>query len=124
MKKEKVEEMFDVLDTVFNDINTKNKKLGTGLQFNYLYNVLPGDKKLDKPVSYTIDIKLREAGHGERVLQTLVYHKPKSYDLNTMKYQVIVSVITLMFESTMLQWNELGKLLNTDPSLQKAAIIV
>ena len=41
-----------------------------------------------------------------------------------MKYQVMVSVITLMFESTMLQWNELGKLLNTDPSLQKAAIIV
>ena len=41
-----------------------------------------------------------------------------------MKHQVMQSVITVMFESTMLQWNELGKLLNTDQSLQKAAIIL
>ena len=35
MKKEEVEKLFDMLDNVFNNINSKNKSTGTGLHFGY-----------------------------------------------------------------------------------------
>jgi len=122
MKKENVDQMYDILDKVFNNINNKNRQLGSGLQFGYNMNVNLPDKKLKKPATYTCDISLREAGHGERILQTFTYERPDNIDVHSMKYQVMQSVITIMFESTMLQWNEIGKLLNTDDSLQGAAI--
>jgi|TARA_R110000803_G_scaffold196714_1_gene260024 RNA binding exosome subunit len=124
MKKEEVEKLFDMLDNVFNNINSKNKSTGTGLHFGYKLNVVPANVQMKKPILYTFELSLREANQGERILQTFSYEKPESYDLYTMKHQVMQSVITVMFESTMLQWNELGKLLNTDQSLQKAAIIL
>ena len=124
MKKEDQEGLFDLLDNVFNEINNNNRTKGTGLTFNYKFNINPENKTLGKPVEYVLEIGLREMGHGDRTLQAFTYHKPESYNLNTMKYQVLLSVITTMFESTLLQWNELGKLLNTDASLREAAIKV
>lgn len=124
MKKEHVELLFDVLDDVFNQINTSNKAKGTGLSFGYKLEVTPPDAALKKPLLYTFDVVIRESGHGERTLQQFTYEKPEGYDAHHMKFSVMQAVITVMFESTMLHWNELGKLLNTDKELQKSAIIL
>lgn len=120
MRKENVELILDLFDTVFNDINASNKNKGTGLSFSYKFEIIPEDKAPSNKVEYKLGIVLREMGHGERTLQEFIYHKPEGHDLHTMKYLVLSSVVTVMFESTMLQWNEIGKMLNTDETLRES----
>ena len=48
MKKEEVEKLFDMLDNVFNNINSKNKSTGTGLHFGYKLNVVPANQVCKK----------------------------------------------------------------------------
>ena len=61
-------------------------------------------------------------GHGERELQTIPFIKPESMDKFAMEVNVIMAVFTILAEHTVLNWLELGKILNTDSQMQKIAL--
>ena len=71
MKKEEVEKLFDMLDNVFNNINSKNKSTGTGLHFGYKLNVVPANVQMKKPILYTFELSLREANQGDLAMKNL-----------------------------------------------------
>jgi hypothetical protein len=109
--------MYDLLDGIMNAINKSNQQKGTGKNYFYKMDV---EKKGDDTV-YKMDINLKEAGHKERILQSLAYTKPKSLDKYAMEFQVILSLFTIFTESTLFHWDELGKRLNMDLDLQNSA---
>jgi len=115
--KKKLQELSDIFDAVINQINAGQLQKGTGLTFYYNLKV----DTHDKDTIYIVSFSLREIGHGERVLQSIPFKKLESLDRYAMEYQVILAVMTILIETALIEWNELGKLLNTDIKLQQAA---
>lgn len=115
--KKRTGELFDMLDIIFNSINTSHKNKGTGLSFSYNLDI----KEEDKKSYYTFSVLIKELGHAERVLQAIPYEKPEGMDRFNMEYQVIVGILTIFAESTFLHWDQLGKMLNTDIKFQQTA---
>ena len=115
--KKKLMELEDIVDGIFNQVNAMQQQRGSGLTF--FYNIEVEEKEDDK--IYKVNFSVRELGHGERLMQTNPYLKLKSLDAFQMKYQVLIAIMSLMVETSLVQWNELGKMLNTDTELQEAA---
>lgn len=107
----------DIIDEIFMNVNEQHKNNGTGMFFRYSLGI---DDTKDQPV-YILSIILKEMAHGERTLQAIPFQKPEAMDVYTMKYNVFVSVLSILTESTLMQWNELGKMLNTDIKMQDNA---
>jgi len=120
IKKEKdnSKEMFNLLDTMFNNINQSHKNKGTGLFFRY--DIAVSIDKDDETI-YSLSILLDETGHAERILQAFSYLRPKDMNKFDMEYAVILNVLTVLTETALVQWNEFSKMLNADPELQKVA---
>ena len=88
-------------------------------------------KKADRNLYYKNDdgeeegwifnIMLKEAGYPERTIQSFPFKKVNNMDRYNMEYNVLMSVLMIFTEGTLLQWNEIGKMLNTDKELQKVA---
>ena len=47
--------------------------------------------------------------------------KPPNIDKYNMEYNVLLAVLSSAMETSILTWNEIGKTLNTDPTLQEVA---
>jgi hypothetical protein len=120
--KQQSDQLYSILDAVIEGVNMSMQRQGTGLSFEYSIKAeVPKDKK-DKGVSYRFTMKVREMGHGERELQTIPFIKPESMDKFAMEVNVIMAVFTILAEHTVLNWLELGKILNTDSQMQKIAL--
>jgi hypothetical protein len=122
MKREETENLYGILDSVFQAVNAKNKMQGTGLSFSYTIKPrLIKDEEEDKTI-YDLTMTIREMGHGERDLQTLSFEKPKDVDRYTMEGQMIMQFFVAVAETSFIHWNELGKMLNSDTDMQKLAL--
>jgi len=119
--KQQSDQLFSIIDAVFDGVNNSQQRLGTGKMFSYELKPIVDLKDKDALTQYNFTVKLREAGHKERELQTIPFTKPKEYDKFKMETQVLMSILTIVTETTLLHWNELGKLLNTDAELQEVA---
>ena len=119
--KQQADQLYSIIDAVFDGVNNSQHKLGTGKMFTYELKPTVDLKDKDALTKYNFTVKLREAGHPERELQTIPFTKPKDYDKFKMETQVLMAVLTIVTETTLLHWDELGKLLNTDAELQEIA---
>jgi hypothetical protein len=120
--KQQSEEMYSLLDAIFEGVNMAQRKKGTGMSFTYKLKAIPdlkGDNDMGTP--YSFNIIIRETGHGERDLQEFKFLKPKALDRYTMESKIIMSMLTIFAENAMFQWDQLGKALNIDSELQEAA---
>ena len=116
--KQQSDQLFSIIDAVFDGVNNSQQRQGSGKMFSYELKPVVDLKDKDALTQYNFTVKLREAGHPERELQTIPFTKPKDYDKET---QVLMAVLTIVAETTLLHWDELGKLLNVDTELQEVA---
>lgn len=126
--KELSNQMYSLLDATFEGVNTTQGAKGTGKSFSYeLTAVVPDSKVVQlnkKPTEstiYSFTVKIREMGHGERELQTFTFQRPKDVDRYNMEAKVIMSMFSIFTEIALLEWDELGRLLNSDLELREAA---
>jgi len=118
MKKE-VETLRNIMDGIFSSINNSHISKGTGMFFVYKNEPIKDEK--DKTVGWAFTVYLSEPGYPSRALQSIPFNKPNGMDRYQMEFNVLMSALCIFTESTLLQWNELGKMLNTDQELQKSA---
>ena len=130
--KQLADHSFSLLDAVFEGINNSQRSAGTGKSFSYKLDVsVPGKKDdglIDTTIGapkdqslYSFTVMIREMGHGERQLQTFTFSKPKDLDKHNMESRVILAMFSIFTETCLLQWDELGKMLNVDTELQEVA---
>ena len=120
--KQQADQLFSIIDAVFNGVNDSQRRMGTGKSFTYNLTAIPPVSKDKEALSqYNFTVKMREAAYGETELQTIPFTKPKNYDKYKMEVQVLLSVLTIITETTFIHWVELGKMLNVDTELQEAA---
>jgi hypothetical protein len=117
--KKQVETLREVIDAIFQSINNNHIKKGTGLFFIHKVDSEKMEGTKDTKWSFTIFVS--EPGYPSRALQSLSFVKPSGIDRYQMEHHVLMSSLCIFTDSTLLQWNELGKLLNTDKELQKSA---
>jgi len=116
--KEQVEQLRSLIDSLFTSVNNAQIHRGTGLMFTYKSEIVKKENKNDE---WHFTIHVTEPGYPARALQTIPFAKEKSDDRYRTEYQVLLTVLSIMAETSLIQWNELGKLLNTDTELQKKA---
>tara|TARA_R100001082_G_scaffold35961_2_gene18858 strand:- start:4316 stop:4696 length:381 start_codon:yes stop_codon:yes gene_type:complete len=120
--KQQADQLFSIIDAVFNGVNDAQHRAGTGRSFTYNLTAIPPiSKDKDALSQYHFTVKMREAAYGETELQTIPFTKPKEFDKFKMEVQVLMAVLTIIAETTFTHWVELGKLLNVDTELQEAA---
>ena len=119
--KQQSDQLFSIIDAVFDGVNNSQQRQGTGKMLTYELKPTVDLKDKDALTQYNFTVNLREAGHPERELQTIPFTKPKDYDKFKMETQVLMAVLTIITETTLLHWDELGKLLNVDTELQEVA---
>ncbi len=117
--KKKVESVRAILATIFKSINESQRSKGTGLMFKYKHELYKNDDGEEE--GWIFNIMLKEAGYPERTIQSFPFKKVNNMDRYNMEYNVLMSVLMIFTEGTLLQWNEIGKMLNTDKELQKVA---
>lgn len=117
--KQKAETVRTIIATIFMSVNQNQRQQGTGMTFKYKNKPYKNEDNGEE--GWLFDLILDEAGHGTRTLQSFPFKKTNGMDRYTMEYNVLMSVLAIFAETTLLQWNELGKMLNTDKDLQKAA---
>lgn len=121
--KQQSDQLYSILDAVFEGVNMSMNKQGTGMSFEYrLQAVVNNNPRPDGAVPYNFTVIVREMGHGERELQTVPFLKPKDLHKYSMEVNVIMAVMTIFAEQTVLNWVELGKILNKDKELQSVAL--
>jgi hypothetical protein len=121
--KQQSDQLYSILDAVFEGVNQSMSRQGTGKSFEYrLKAVVPDIPRADGGVPYNFTVIMRELGHGERELQTVPFLKPKDLHKYSMEVNVMMSVMTIFAETTFLNWVELGKILNTDEEMQGIAL--
>ena len=116
--KQQVEQLRSLLDSLFTSINNTQIARGTGLMFTYKNDII---KKDDDNEEWHFTVYVSEPGYNSRALQTIPFHREKSDDRYRVEYQVLMTVLAIMAETSLLQWNEIGKMLNTDKELQNSA---
>ena len=116
--KKKTEALRELLATIFMSINKAQQAKGTGLSFKYKNTPF---KLEDGTEGWGLDLIVMEAGHGQRTLQAFPFKKQNGMDRYSMEYEVLMSVLCILTENTLLQYNEMGKLLNSDMHLQEKA---
>jgi hypothetical protein len=113
---EKLKHIKEIVATAF--LNATTQSAASGLQYGYKsYGVEEENFK-----GWCIDILVKEAGYGERTIQTLRYHRPDNIDAKNMEYHVLVQLIVEMTSSSCLTWYEVAKMLASDIQLQTAII--
>lgn len=106
----------ELLAQVFIDATTMSA--AQGLMFKYKSQAVEGDKFK----GWTFDIIVKEPAYPERSIQQFRFERPDNIDAKNMEYHVIIAVMSQMAQSSILTWDHLGKMLNTDPKLQQEAI--
>lgn len=109
---EKLQHIKEILGTTF--LNATNQSISLGLQ--YKYNSYPVEEEDMK--GWCVDIIVKEAGYGERTIQTLRFKRPNNIDAKKMEYHVLLELLTSLTLSSLLMWYEAAKLLATDQELQ------
>jgi hypothetical protein len=113
---EKLQHIKEILATTF--LNATNQSIALGLQ--YKYESYPVEE--DSIKGWCVDIIVKEAGYGERTIQTLRFRRPDNIDAKRMEYHVLLEVLTSLTMSSLLMWYEAAKILATDEELQKTII--
>jgi len=111
----------EILATSF--INATEKALASGLSFGY--KSYPCDDisfgKSAEPIKgWVVDIKVKEAGYGERDIQQFRYQRDNNIDPKNMEFHVILDVISNLVQGALTTWYEVSKMLAVDSELQKA----
>lgn len=121
--KELENQMYRILDSTFEKVNKTQQVSGSGKSFSYkLEQEVPKIQTKEKTVSiYSFTVMIREMGHGERELQTFRFQKRKSMNNPAMHAHVISVMLAIFVEHALVQWDELGKMLNGDPEMQDIA---
>jgi hypothetical protein len=124
--KEKSKILKAAMATIFASLNSKNQEKGINLQFKYdskpVEEVLDEEGNVINPSGWKFDIIIGELGHKDRTVQSFLFQRPNNIDRYNMEYNVYMSVISALTESSLLMWDHLGKQLNVDKELQKAAL--
>jgi len=116
--KQKVENLRLILATMFMSVNKNHEAMGTGL--TYKYENKPYENE-DGSKGWLLSMSVKEAGHGERILQSYPFEKKNGQDRYTMEYNVLISLFCIFADTTLTQYNEIGKMLNVDPKMQEKA---
>jgi hypothetical protein len=113
---EKLKHIKEILATAF--LNATDQSISMGLQYGYKsYPVDDGEVK-----GWAVDISVKEAGYGERTIQTLKFRRPDNIDIKKMEYHVLLELLTSTTFSSLIMWYEAAKMLATDVELQKEII--
>jgi len=115
--KNKVEILRASLAIIIAGINANNAKKGINEVIKYKRDVIETDKFRGWIFSFIV----KELGYPERVIQEMRFIKPPNIDKYNMEYNVLLAVLSSAMETSILTWNEIGKTLNTDPTLQEVA---
>jgi hypothetical protein len=115
--KKKLEILKAAIAIIFVNINKANAE--KGLNITYKYKSEPYEDKETKGWVFTISIT--ELGHGEREIQQLRFTRPDNLDGYSMEYNVLMSVMSSAFDTSLFTWDQTGKLLNSDESMREAA---
>ena len=70
---------------------------------------------------WCIQLMVKEAGYGEKVLQEFNFQRPNNIDAKNIEYHALVQVMTYMMKDTLGMWYKLGMMLASDKDLQKQA---
>ena len=115
--KNKVEILRASLAIIIAGINANNAKKGINEVIKYKRDVIETDKFRGWIFSFIV----KELGYPERVIQEMRFIKPPNIDKYNMEYNVLLAVLSSAMKTSILTWNEIGKTLNTDPTLQEVA---
>lgn len=110
------------LATVFESINEKNLKSGINAQYEYKLEYVDLGKESEHDKAMEISLIMKEMGYPDVTLQKFGYIKPNSLDKFNFEYNVILSLLTSLTETSLITYLELGKSLNKDKKFQKEAI--
>lgn len=110
------------LATIFESINEKNLKSGINAQYKYKLEYVDLGKESIHKQAMEISLIMKEMGYPDITLQKFGYIKPNSLDKFTFEYNVIISLLTSLTETSLITYLELGKNLNKDKKFQKEAI--
>lgn len=105
----------EILANVFIDATTANAAEG----IMYKYKSQPIETEEMKGWSFQFIIC--EAGYPERILQEIKFQRPANIDAKNMEYHVVIAILSTVLQTTMLSWDQLGKMMNTDLLMQHAA---
>ena len=108
--------------TIFESINDKNLKSGINAQYKYKLEYVDLGKESIHKQAMEISLIMKEMGYPDITLQKFGYIKPNSLDKFTFEYNVIISLLTSLTETSLITYLELGKNLNKDKKFQKEAI--
>ena len=97
-------------------VNKTQQARGTGLMFKYENKPYENE---DGTKGWVLNMIVKEAGYGENILQSFPFEKTKGMDRYAMEYEVLMGVLCIFTETTLLQYNEIGKMMNTDIKLQE-----
>lgn len=86
-----------------------------GLQFKYTSKPIEDEDQS----GWIVEIIVKEAGYGERTIQTFAYQRPKNIDTKNMEYNVLVNVLSTIIQTSLLTWYETAKFLATDLTMQE-----
>jgi len=120
---EKLKAIKEVMAISF--MQATEKSLVNGLQFGYTSR--PEDDiffgNTDAPTKgWVVDIKVKEAGYGEKIIQQFRYPRPDSVDAKNFEYHVLIDVLSALVQGALISWYELGKVMATDKEFQKEVI--
>jgi hypothetical protein len=113
--KDKVKTLKAALAIIFADMVEKTQPMG----ITFKYNSGPIEEEGQK--GWRFAIEAHELAYPARTIQEWKFLRPDNIDIYNMEYNVLMVVFSAMTETSLLTWNELGKQLNVDPSMQKAA---
>jgi len=115
---EKLKVAKEILATAF--LQATEKSIGDGIQ--YTYESYPKDFPEEGVKLWVVDVKVKELGHGEHIIQQFKYHRPDNIDAKNMEYHVIVDIISNLTQGALISWLEIAKWLATDEETQKKII--
>ena len=113
---EKLRDIKQLLATSF--MHATENSIATGLAFAFKSY----SETQDEDTFWCVDIIVKEAGYGERVIQQFKYGKPNNITINRMEYQVLLEVLSYLVQGALITWYEAAKYLATDKELQKEII--
>jgi hypothetical protein len=113
---EKLKHLKEILAMSF--LNATDQSIAYGLQYGYKsFPIEEGEAR-----GWCVEISVKEAGYGERTIQSLRFNRPDNIDAKNMEYNVLLELMSSLTMCSMLTWYETAKMLASDPELQKHII--
>lgn len=106
-------------------LNATDRSAIHGLQLGYSSypSVDISYNKAKEPVKgWVIDIKVKEAGYGERNIQQFLFQWPNNIDAKNMELHALQELLTQLVLGAVTTWYEVAKMLASDKELQKNII--